>query len=230
MKKMLLTITWIIGMFGNINCQDVIYKNDGVEIKVKVIEISETIKYRNFDQPDGPIRNLKKEDVFMIIYENGTKEIIKKQYPNNSENDTVTNQSNVVLINSSKPENGYSLINIYRPGRFVGVAIGIHIVINGKEIYNLMNGHKLRYKIYGTGSYEITCNEAGITSAKYFNTLTINIQKGKTYFVQINTGNIKKADKPGKHLFEQVDFELGKTQFEKLSDEKLIEISEHIQN
>jgi len=228
MKILLLIIVLIIGMSGNVTCQDVIYKYDGTEIKAKVIEIAETIKYRNFDQKDGPIRNLKKEEVFMIIYEDGTKEIVKNQLPVITDNDTVTKNSNVVPNNISKSGNGYSIINIYRPGRFVGIAIGIHIVINGKEVNNLMNGHKLRYKIYGTGPYEITCNEAGITSAKYFNTLTINVQKGKTYFVEINTGNIKKANKPGKHLFEEVDFELGKIQFEKLSDEKLIEISEHL--
>jgi hypothetical protein len=59
--------------------QDVIYKNDGSEIKAKVIEItSDAIKYRNFDQPSGPIRNILSSDVFMIIYEDGTKEVFKK--------------------------------------------------------------------------------------------------------------------------------------------------------
>jgi len=61
------------------NAQDVIYKNDGTEIKVKIIELTtETVKYKSFEQLQGPIRNLLLSDVFMIIYEDGTKEVIKK--------------------------------------------------------------------------------------------------------------------------------------------------------
>ena len=57
---------------------DVIYLNNGSEIKSKVVEITnETIKYKNFDQLDGPIRNIFPEDVFMIIYQNGSREILK---------------------------------------------------------------------------------------------------------------------------------------------------------
>lgn len=58
--------------------QDVIYKKDQIEIKCKVLELTpETIKFRNFDQPSGPVRNISNNDVFMIIYEDGTKEMIK---------------------------------------------------------------------------------------------------------------------------------------------------------
>jgi ABC-type lipoprotein release transport system permease subunit len=69
-------------------CQDIIIKVDGNEIKVKVVEITiETIKYRNFDQLDGPLRNISKNDVFMIIYEDGTREVYKET-ANNSESST----------------------------------------------------------------------------------------------------------------------------------------------
>ena len=58
---------------------DIIYLNDGSEIKSNVVEITvETIKYKNFEQLNGPIRNVPLKDVFMIIYKNGTREIIKK--------------------------------------------------------------------------------------------------------------------------------------------------------
>ncbi len=54
---------------------DIIYKKDGTEIKVKVIEITEeTIKYKNYNQPDGPQRNIVKKDIFMIIYKDGSRE------------------------------------------------------------------------------------------------------------------------------------------------------------
>ncbi len=53
--------------------QDIIYKTDGIEIKSKVIELEQSvIKYKNFDQQDGPIRNIPKSQVFMIKFQDGT--------------------------------------------------------------------------------------------------------------------------------------------------------------
>lgn len=55
--------------------QDIIVKNDKTEIKAKVLEISETtIMYKKFEMLDGPSYSIKKADVFMIMYQNGTKE------------------------------------------------------------------------------------------------------------------------------------------------------------
>jgi|GEM_PF-1765021 len=65
--------------FLTLTAQDVIYKVDGTEIKAKVVEITlDAVKYRNFDQPAGPVRNIFLTDVFMIIYEDGSKEVFKK--------------------------------------------------------------------------------------------------------------------------------------------------------
>ena len=59
--------------------QDAIIKRDGTKIDAKVVEItSTTIKYRNFDQPDGPIRNIAKNDVEEIIYSDGSWEKFEK--------------------------------------------------------------------------------------------------------------------------------------------------------
>jgi opacity protein-like surface antigen len=59
--------------------QDIIYKKDGSEIETKIVEITnDMIKYKRFDQQTGPLRNMPKSDVFMIIYEDGTKEVLKK--------------------------------------------------------------------------------------------------------------------------------------------------------
>jgi len=63
--------------------QDIIIKSDGSEIKALVEEITyDFIKYKNFDQPEGPIRNIALIDVFMIIYKNGSREIIKNPEKN----------------------------------------------------------------------------------------------------------------------------------------------------
>jgi len=59
--------------------QDLILKQDGSEIKAKVLEITDQqIKYKEFDFQSGPTRNINIYEVFMITYENGQKEVFKK--------------------------------------------------------------------------------------------------------------------------------------------------------
>lgn len=55
--------------------QDVIVKSDKTEIKAKVAEVTETaIKYKKWEMQDGPLYNINKNDVFMVIYANGQRE------------------------------------------------------------------------------------------------------------------------------------------------------------
>lgn len=57
-------------------CDNIILTN-GDEMKVKVIEIAiNDIKYKKCENIDGPLYSIKKSEVFMIKYPNGTKDII----------------------------------------------------------------------------------------------------------------------------------------------------------
>ena len=61
------------------NAQDVILKQDGSEVKAKVIEITDQqIKYKDFDFQSGPTRIINIPEIFMITYENGQKEVFNK--------------------------------------------------------------------------------------------------------------------------------------------------------
>jgi len=63
-----------------LHAQDVIVKTDQVEIKAKVTEITDAaIKYKKWDNLDGPLYNISKAEVFMIIYANGKRETIVQQ-------------------------------------------------------------------------------------------------------------------------------------------------------
>lgn len=65
----------IIFLSNIIHAQDIVVKLNNDEIKTKIIEITdETIKYKEFDFQDGPIRNIKISEVFMVLYENGKRE------------------------------------------------------------------------------------------------------------------------------------------------------------
>ena len=62
---------------------DIIMLKNGQEIKAKVTEITLTeIKYKLFEHLDGPTRTVAKSDVFVIIYENGTREVISPSTAN----------------------------------------------------------------------------------------------------------------------------------------------------
>ncbi len=55
-------------------------KKNGDEIKSKVIEVGTSeVKYRKFESPTGPIYVIKKLDIFMIKYEDGTKDVFSNE-------------------------------------------------------------------------------------------------------------------------------------------------------
>lgn len=57
--------------------QDIILLRNGSELQAKVVELTPSeIKYRRFDNPSGPLITIMRSEVFMITYENGTKEVM----------------------------------------------------------------------------------------------------------------------------------------------------------
>lgn len=60
--------------------QDIITLKNGDDIKGLVQEIGETdIKYKKYENPKGPNYTLKKSEILMIRYANGTKDIFKEE-------------------------------------------------------------------------------------------------------------------------------------------------------
>src|SRR5882762_1134607 len=60
--------------------QDIITTKSGEDILAKISEVGHTeIKYKKFDNQDGPMFTLLKSDVLMIRYENGTKDVFNDE-------------------------------------------------------------------------------------------------------------------------------------------------------
>lgn len=79
MKNVLFLIITFIAISNNVFAQDNIVLKSGDEIKSKVLEINQTeIKYKKFDNQNGPTYIIPKANVFLIKYENGSKEIINE--------------------------------------------------------------------------------------------------------------------------------------------------------
>lgn len=91
MKKSILIAIFSFFMLNILHAQDVIVKKNGDEIKVKIEEVSGTdIKYRKFDNPDGPLFYIPKNDVFMVRYEDGSKETFVEKPAQQAKKNTKT--------------------------------------------------------------------------------------------------------------------------------------------
>ncbi|MBL7912967.1 MAG: DUF4190 domain-containing protein [Bacteroidia bacterium] len=75
-------------------CDQIMLKN-GEEVSAKILEITPTeVKYQKCGVTDGPLYIVKKSDVFMIKYVNGTKEVFKVEgtEPTSNSNNNGTNK------------------------------------------------------------------------------------------------------------------------------------------
>ena len=59
--------------------QDVLTKKSGDDIKAKVLEVTTTeVKYKKFDNLNGPVFSILKSELLIIRYENGSKDVFNE--------------------------------------------------------------------------------------------------------------------------------------------------------
>jgi hypothetical protein len=64
----------LVGFSGSAIAQDLLILKSGKEIKVKIVEEgTDLIKYREFDNPSGPLYTVNKANIASITYEKGSK-------------------------------------------------------------------------------------------------------------------------------------------------------------
>lgn len=86
MKKLVFVFVAVLSTAFSF-AQDVITKSNGDEIKAKVLEVSQTeIKYKKFDNLNGPTFAISKNEVFMVKYENGSKDVFNTERESKSSN------------------------------------------------------------------------------------------------------------------------------------------------
>ena len=101
--KLNITLLFIFGLFNSVFSQDKLIKNDGTELQVNIVEINATeIKYKRFDNPDGPLYISLKSDFVSAEFNNGVKETFKDDTPESQVKpaliNTPTSHSNDVKI------------------------------------------------------------------------------------------------------------------------------------
>lgn len=117
------------------NAQDVIVKKDGSTILSKVLEIGqEEIKYKKYDNLDGPTYTIQKSELQAINYQNGAKDMFsapvreENRYLPNNQNDGTQQYNDRALLaldaQSNQPKYK-KLKNMAWIGGGIATAIGI---------------------------------------------------------------------------------------------------------
>ncbi len=105
--------------------QDIILKKDGTKIEAEVLEITEKIiKYKKFNQEEGPLRSIGISEVISIIYESGEKEVFNDVKPTKKED--------------RKADNNF----MFRSGLFLDLLLGYGNV-NINDGYFGFNGEQI---------------------------------------------------------------------------------------
>jgi hypothetical protein len=106
MKNTFLIFIFILAMAFSAKSQDTIVQMDGQKIAAKVLEITpDYVKYKKSNNLDGPLVSIQKSHVHMIIYENGTQDVLN-QKPTTVENTTEENNTEVQYNKIDKNNKG----------------------------------------------------------------------------------------------------------------------------
>jgi hypothetical protein len=167
--RFFISLALLLGFVTSISAQDVIIKQNGDELEVKVIEVKlEIVKYIKTSNIDGPTYNMSKTDIFMIKYENGDKEMFK-DFPGS---DLRSSQSATIKIkepDNARSKNKRMAACVELGGVSANASVQFEYLCINKTKYKLGVRSGLGYgsidyyvyrgsddysRPYGTGSYE----------------------------------------------------------------------------
>ena len=79
MKKLMVLMAALL-CGSSLFAQDIITKKDGTDIKAKVLEVGQTeVSYKRFSNPDGPNYTIAIDDILMITFENGDRDMFNSE-------------------------------------------------------------------------------------------------------------------------------------------------------
>jgi hypothetical protein len=155
MKTLIALLMFVISFAVNtVSAQDVIVLKSGDKIKSKVVEITPTeIKYKKFDNLEGPTIVILKSDASIIKYANGTEDVMPSNNSPASTKSENTGAVNPVPMNSG----GVSLYVMPLGFLEFGPVFGAEFAL----VPNLSVGFHARIESLGLLSYVITENGDG---------------------------------------------------------------------
>lgn len=158
--SLLLIILLLITSFSY--SQDKIYRKNGKIVEAKVIEIgSDEIKYKEFDNPDGPVYVLETDRISKIVFENGKVEkfTIDIRDPEKYEGQ----RKKAIKFDFLGPLLGYSQISFERStGVGKGYELSLGIIGAGKSAridyfdYTLYSVKRNQFGMFVSGGYKFS--------------------------------------------------------------------------
>tara|TARA_B100000927_G_C16400121_1_gene442978 strand:+ start:85 stop:684 length:600 start_codon:yes stop_codon:yes gene_type:complete len=140
--KKIVLILFVIVCTNNLYGQDIIIYKNGDDLKVKVLKITKTeIVYKKFTNLNGPEYTEEISNIFMIKYENGSKDVFnKKTTPNNnSQTNTDINNSKENKINNSTKECSSDSL-VFRNNKYIIVCTDNNKMIRYATSEEVKNG------------------------------------------------------------------------------------------
>ena len=132
--KQLLVLLFLLCSVG-IPAQDIIVMKDGSTIASKVIEVGQNeIKYKKYNNQDGPLYTISKTSVQSINYQNGAKDTFSSsvresnRYLPNNQNDGVQQYNDKALLLMDKES---SMPKKARKMRNIALYVGVPLVVAG---------------------------------------------------------------------------------------------------
>ena len=127
MKKNLFLLVLPLLFVLTASAQDKLYKKKGEMLKVKILEVGlDEVKYRLFDDPNGPIYVIDKEQIQKVEFENGKTETYKVALTDPA--NYTDNRKHALKVGFLSPLNGYLPITYERNlgmGKAVEFTLGI---------------------------------------------------------------------------------------------------------
>jgi len=108
-KYFIITLAFLFFIFSA-SAQDLIITKNGDDIKAKVIEVDLfQVKYKKYENIDGPIYTILIKDLLIIRYENGSKDFFKRSKNNDNSVKSQVKASNIISITPTKLITGIAI-------------------------------------------------------------------------------------------------------------------------
>ncbi|MFT7385510.1 MAG: hypothetical protein ACI82E_000261 [Nonlabens sp.] len=174
MKKIVFTVLTSIFTISICFSQDIMTKKSGEDIQAKVLEVTTSeIKYKKFDNQNGPTYTILKSDVVMVRYKNGTKDIF-----------TDVNKNEAVFAPSIINGDLKATIYFIRATGFMTSVTPFTAFID-KQLVCKLNNNKYSIHQVDPGKHIFTVQFDGNEAKAKAEPITINVEAGKTYYVQM---------------------------------------------
>ena len=165
MKKLLFVIPLLV-FFNYLGfSQDTIVTETNSIILSKVLEITTTeVKYKKFDNIDGPSYSVLKSEISMIKFSNGTTEKFS--------------HGDAALLDKAT-------IYVFREGKYSGSAVKLKVYCNGEMICELPNNSGCALSITKPGKYDLNFSNTGCSDHEV--SLEVDAEHNEQY-IKYNIG------------------------------------------